>query len=99
MLASGEGGTQSAGACRGCCSRALSAWRRGIGHDDSRVVQWLVGHWRWTGGGDGRWSLSQTRWLVLVLLLACCRQWGGKVRLGLLTIDGNGKLTVVLEVS
>ena len=35
----------------------------------------------------------------LVLLLACCPHWGDMVRLGLLTIDGIGKLTVVLEVS
>ena len=44
-------------------------------------------------------ACSQTCWLGLVLLLALYRHVGGKGALGLLTIDDNGQLTVVLEIS
>ena len=49
--------------------------------------------------GGETWATSQIRLARLVLLVACCPHWGDMVRLDLLTIDGNGKLTVVLEVS
>ena len=64
-----------------------------------RVVQGLATLEAGTGSGGGRWATSQTCWLGLLLLLACCRLWGGNGALGLLTIDDNGQLTVVLEIS
>ena len=42
----------------------------------------------WTGGGDGRWRVSQTRLAKLEKLLAGWRHWGGKGALGMLAIDG-----------
>ena len=64
-----------------------------------RVVQGLATLAAGTGSGGGRWAASQTRLARLVLPLACCPHWGDMVRLGLLTIDGIGKLTVMLEVN
>ena len=42
--------------------------------------------------GGKAWATSQTRLARLVLLLACCPHWGDMGALGLLTIDGIGKL-------
>src|SRR3954465_5823060 len=63
-----------------------------------RVVQWLATLERWTGSGGGMLACSQTCWLGLFLLLACCRHGGDKGAFGLLTIDGNAKLTVMLRM-
>ena len=77
----------------------LSAWLLARLAWFVRVVQWLATFERGTGSGGGVLAYSQTCWLGLFLLLACCLHWGDMCALGLLTIDGIGKLTVVLEVS
>src|SRR3954469_2470669 len=77
---------------------ALSAWLLASLAWFVRVVQWLAGFKRWTGSGGGVLACCQTCWLGLFLLLACCRHVGDKGAFGLLTIDGNAKLTVMLRV-
>ena len=64
-----------------------------------RVVQGLATLVAGTVSGGGRWAASQTRLARLVLPLAFCPHWGDMGALGQLTIDDNGQLTVVLEVS
>ena len=87
MHASGKGGVRSMLACRVRRSGALTAWHRGIGCGGSRVVQGLEVLCYWTWGGGGRGSMSHTRLARLELLLALCRQWGGKLSSSMLTID------------
>src|SRR3954466_1182455 len=77
---------------------ALSAWLLESLAWSVRVVQGLGRFERWTGSGGGVLACSQTCWLGLVLLLACCRHGGDKGAFSLLTIDGNVKLTVMLRV-
>src|SRR3954468_4412988 len=77
---------------------ALSAWLLASLAWSVRVVQGLARFERWTGSGGGVLACSHTCWLGLFLLLACCRHGGDKGALGLLTIDGIAKLTVMLEV-
>src|SRR3954465_2935200 len=47
-----------------------------------RVVQGLAMLAARTGSGGGRWAASQTCWLGLLLLLACCPHWGDMGVLG-----------------
>ena len=97
--ASGEGGARSVGAGRGWRTGALSArTHRGLAWS-CRVVQGLAVLGARTGSGGGVLASSQTRLARLVLLVACCRPWGGNGALGLHTIDDNGQLTVVLVIS
>jgi hypothetical protein len=99
MRARGEGGARSVGVCRGWRSGAFSAWSQRRLAWPGRVVQWLALLAAGTGSGGGVLASSLTRLARLVLLVACCRPWGGNGSLGLLTIDDNGQLTVVLEIS
>src|SRR3954471_19722797 len=78
---------------------ALSAWLLASLAWSVHLVQGLARFERWTGSGGGVLACSHTCWLGLVLLLARYRHVGGKGALVLLTIDDNGKLTVVLEIS
>src|SRR3954466_844027 len=48
----------------------------------ARVVQGLATLAAGTGSGGGRWAASQTCWLGLLLLLACCPLWGDMGLLG-----------------
>ena len=76
-------------ACRVRRSGAGSACRSGTGRAAFLVVHGL--HWLGEGtvGGGEVLATSQTRWARLGWLLSGQRQWGGMVRLGLLTIDGK----------
>ena len=69
---------------------ALSAWLLASLAWSVRVVQGLASLAAGTGSGGGVLACSQTRLARLVLLVACCRLWGGNGSLGLLTIDDNG---------
>ena len=76
----------------------LSAWLLARLTWFVRVVQWLATFERGTGSGGGVLSCSQTCGVSLFLLLAGCRHGGDNGAFGLLNIDGNAKLTVMLRV-
>src|SRR4051812_10085296 len=78
VYARGEGSARSVGFGRGWCSGARSAWSPAGWALFVRVVQGLATLAAGTVSGGGRWAASQTCWLSLLLLLACCRLWGGK---------------------
>src|SRR3954464_14939576 len=82
VYARGEGGARSVGFGRGSCSGACLAWSLAVWARLVRVVQGLATLAAGTGSGGGRWAASQTCWLGLLLLLACCPLWGDMGLLG-----------------
>ena len=82
VYARGKGGARSVGFGRGWRSGARSAWSLAVWARSVRVVQGLATLAAGTVSGGGQWVASQTCWLGLLLLLACCRLWGGKGVLG-----------------
>src|SRR4051812_21884767 len=91
-------GERSVGVCQGWRYGALSACLQSGLAWLGRVVQWLEGFERWTGGGGVVLASSQTRLARLVLLIACCPHWGDMGALVLLTIDDIGEFTVLLRL-
>ena len=63
-------------------SGVLSAWHRESGRGGFLVVHGLPAIECWIGGGGGQWPASQTCWLGLLLILACCRHGGDMGVLG-----------------